>query len=59
MPRITIEITEQMEAKIADAIRCRRDFIIDGGCVSDGEKLVSLKSIKFSFQTEDPDPKVK
>jgi hypothetical protein len=49
MPRITIEISEHQEAKMLDHIQKRRDFLIDGGSVFDGEKWVFLHSIVFRF----------
>ena len=49
MPDIRISISEQKEALIADHIRDRIDFLIDGGRVWDGEKWVFLKAIRFEF----------
>ncbi len=49
MPYLTIQIDEQQEAKILQAIRNRQHFRIEGGRVNDGEKMVFLKAIAFTF----------
>ena len=50
MPSITIQISEQQEAKIKDLIDARRHFAITGGSVIDTDgKLVLLQEIKFTF----------
>lgn len=54
MPDIIIAISEQMEAKVVDFIRARRDFVLDGGRVWDGEKAVFLKEIRFCFHPNNP-----
>ena len=56
MPRISIEIDEQKEARIVELIFSRTDFFIDGGRVWDGEQWVRLKAIRFEFAPEGEEP---
>lgn len=51
MPQIIINIDEQMEAKINDAIQQRKDFFIDGGMINlfNSSECIPLKGIMFHF----------
>lgn len=54
MPRLTIELTEQNEAKVQDVIDRRCSFTIDGGEVTDSAGgTVRLKEIRFEFVPPD------
>ncbi len=53
MPFIAIQIDEQQEAKITEAIQNRQNFYIEGGRVSDGEKMIFLQAITFEFMPGD------
>jgi hypothetical protein len=50
MPQITIEISEQQEAVINEAIRSQENFVIDGGRVETGNSRAVLRSIEFKFR---------
>lgn len=49
MPQLIIDISEEQEKKIKDAIINNRDFLIDGGIVEIGWKTIFLEEIVFRF----------
>lgn len=50
MPRLTIELTEQNEAKVQEAIDRRCTFVITGGAVADSSgEPVRLKEVRVEF----------
>ena len=54
MPQIVINITEQQEIKILEAIRYRKDFkICDSFCENGSEEIngIKFREITFSFYT--------